>query len=358
MPYSPNPFPDVADLIRHKYAKRSGSYQPRSVHASSVGFPCARRLCYDQLLPPTPREPDAELQQRFAIGDAMEQMTRRDLEDVLTPLGMSVEQSQVPIPVNPLGIGGRVDCKVRITGPGGSRSYPVEIKSMHPFIFDRVESVADLLTHPSPHIRKYPAQLQIYMYYEKDCEWGLFVLRALDGRVKAFPCALDLEYVTQLLDRAGEVTDRVAEAQRLRRTGGGEDEVEALLPVRVSYDAKVCGICPWRSHCLPDLTAAPGIDNRLWDAELDAWCAIREESAKAHEQYEEADEKIRAHAKSEAEGMEEKARRTILTDRYTITVSTYRTTSYAVPADIRDKFKKHGKGVRFDVARVDGRTET
>lgn len=181
--------------------------------------------------------PSPALQARFDLGHTLEAMAARDIEDALSA---RLALNQVPFDDKASGISGKIDGVVLC--PDG-KTRPVEIKSMASVIFnqfsDDPHSLEDFQRYP--WTRKYPAQLQIYMYLTNH-EEGILLLVSTDGRYKEKILKRDLDFVDSLLKKGEAVNKHVA---------------AGTLPDYYD-DAEHCEDCPFFHYCRPPLKGSGG----------------------------------------------------------------------------------------------------
>jgi len=337
--------PNIVEALQNKFKSGIKSWVSKSIHASGIGGACIRQLVYEQVAPTrTPHTVETEM--IFSLGRLMEDQANVDLAEAFKGNEeVQVLRERLPLPPNPQNIGGQLDFSVAVKVEGKWRKYPMEFKTCSPFVYDRIHSMQDMLEDDSQWIRKYPAQLQIYMLMT-DSDQGCFLLRnKVNGQYKQINVQLDYEYAESLLEKAEAINASIAGYRKACDNEGREK----ALPDRINYSGEGCGNCPFKSICVPDMLQAPGIENMLWDVELAALCKIREQNEQAATEYDEADKKISAHCKAVAEPLAKGESKVILVDGYTIGVKVSETTRYDVPDDIKKPFAKKGKMVRKNI---------
>lgn len=83
--------------------------------------------------------------------------------------------------------------------------YPVEIKGLNSTDFERINNVEDMIHAKSPWLRKYPAQLQMYLYQHAK-PFGMFMLiNKASGKPKFIDVELDYVYTESILQKAERV---------------------------------------------------------------------------------------------------------------------------------------------------------
>jgi uncharacterized protein YqgQ len=192
----------INDKLREKLQEKCVIYPQNNLRCSSIGHPCARYvyLCITNFNDRTP--PDVGLQAIFGLGNTLETHVIEKIKEagfeVITPTERSFR-------IMPQNITGRED--LRIKDPETGELYPVEVKSISPFEFDKLNNFSDFVNSKKPFIRAYAAQIQLYMYqFAKP--YGFFALiNKLTGEIKFIKIDLDYEYCENVLQKAEYIND-------------------------------------------------------------------------------------------------------------------------------------------------------
>ena len=301
-----DPANSLADSILSKRIQRlegmATAYPRRNSILSDISE-CSRQMVYSVL--DWDKRPAAgpDLQARFEAGKTFERDVVRELMD----MGSQFEQSQSPVQIKnragDLIATGKIDGFIKWEGV----RVPVEIKSMHPQIFQSIKSVEDF--QKKPWLRKYTRQLQMYMF-GNSCEWGLFIVGDLLGHWKMLPLALDYGEAESIL-------------QRLERVH--EDIKSKRYPDRIVYDQSICGKCPFSAICLQDVVnrEAEIIDSAEWDAKLER----HEELKPLAKEFDDIHENI----KESFSGKE----KSIVSGRWLVQSIPSKRTAYEIPDDVK-----------------------
>lgn len=185
------------------------------IHASSIGDPCPRWLYYELTQAREKAAITPEKQLLFEGGHWQAEATMADLRAAgYTPLAQEVVYD-VAVPGGK--ISGMVDFFLELDG----QRYPCEHKGLS-YGMSEVDDWRDMLDSSRRWIRRYPAQVQTYLY-QTNSEEGLMLLRGKEScQVRILPVSLDYEYVEGLLKKAedvflhatfGEPPDRIPYAQ-------------------------------------------------------------------------------------------------------------------------------------------------
>lgn len=250
-------------------ARNSGNPPPRTYSYLSAVEECDRMMVYSVTNPKDRAPIDTELKARFEAGEYQENQVNVELRQ----LGFEIVLQQEVIEIkdrqgNVIGRG-KIDGKILYHG----HQIPVEVKSMHPQIFEALESLADF--QKKPHLRKYIRQMSMYLY-GNNVEEGLFIVTDCLGHWKIFVVTLDYAEGEQILQRLERVHKALSEKQ---------------LPDRIQYREEVCGRCAFASICLPYILRDEM--NVLLDEDLVTNLERREQTKDAKSEYERADKWVK-----------------------------------------------------------------
>jgi len=271
---------------------------------------CLRRQVFEltesaKKLPITP-----DLKARFDVGILWERRILAELHN----LGYDVVEGQTRFELK--GRSGRVVLSGKIDGklawpPRSSHDpagrvlarvkFPFEIKSMHPSIFGRYRTAADLME--SPFHRRYVYQLQAYMLGHGVDE-GLFIITNCLGAWRLVPVKLDLDLAEQLLGFAERILE-AAEAYRFIREVRRTTRTPCSRPGRAwstatgyTSDTDECSRCgflgavcepPWLSAPAPETLELPALREAV-----DVWRRTRDAAAEHARAEKEIKEKAKA----------------------------------------------------------------
>ncbi|MGC8900129.1 MAG: CRISPR-associated protein Cas4 [bacterium] len=221
----------IAEYIEKKYyelkASKIKQYTHANNNASEIGHPCERFLVFSRTRFSEKPLHNVELQCIFDEGANQEKSLIRDLLDA----GIEFVEAQRAFYDEKLQLSGRIDGMVVFEG----EAYPVEIKSMNPFSYEKIHSVQDMME--DLYAQKYPAQLTLYLYLTNK-EKGLFILKNKStGVIKAIDMMLDYEYAEELIKKIERINKYV----------------ETKTVPDVNVDAELCKNCPFLHICMPDI---------------------------------------------------------------------------------------------------------
>jgi hypothetical protein len=179
---------NLIEAILVKKAEKIQRYPCLSNRASSMGYflpileGCLRRGVYERANWQEKELYDAKTQLVFDEGHAQEAAVLRDLADA----GINIVEQQTPFEWKEYQITGHVDGKYIEDGV----AFPIEIKSMSPFIFDMVYNIEDF--KKKPWTRSYLAQITLYMLMQ-NVDKAIFLLKnKSSGELRQI--TVDLDY--------------------------------------------------------------------------------------------------------------------------------------------------------------------
>lgn len=259
-----------ADHDAHFEAERMKRKDMKSNRASAMGA-CMRYIVYARTQPELQQRPDIGLQRVFEEGNIQEEA----IITLFRNMGYKVTKQQYVIDDHPelkaAGITGHTDL---IVEKHGYKPALLEAKSMSPNIFPKINSIEDF--NLFPWTKKYPAQLQLYMYGTKFTRSIFYLKNKQDGGYEFLEMKLDLKYVGHLINKAHLINHHIK---------------EGTLPKR-EYDYDDCDRC-WFNHvCLPDQHFT-GVE---WCTDTNLYNILknREEEKPAYKRYNMYNEQVRA----------------------------------------------------------------
>jgi CRISPR/Cas system-associated exonuclease Cas4 (RecB family) len=220
---------DFNDMVRME-----GQYQPFKQPAnymSSVGKECARELYYLRAEGDRREPMPVHVLKLFREGKEHERRTKQDL----MAMGYDWHEEQSPVAFERLELRGRHDGFV---SKGGDK-VPTEIKSVSPFLFDRVPDIVEALKEDK-YFRKHVKQFVGYLIgLHKD--WGLMIYRNRDnGDLKVLEVTADFSLWSEVEAMLKVVNKAVA-------AGEPPERIE-----KVGRD-DVCRFCSFAHICLPEV---------------------------------------------------------------------------------------------------------
>lgn len=240
-----------------------------SNRASELGHPCLRYHVFNRTRWQEKSLHDVRLQLIFDMGKEIEKIVVRDLLDA----NLTVIEQQRSFSWPEYQITGMIDLKVLQDG----YAMPVEVKSCSPFVFQKVSTIDDLKGSKYLHMRKYPAQLNIYMLMDNKPR-SLFLFKdKASGAMKEIPMEIDYEL--------GEVCLQRAEATNRHIANKTNPDYQSDI-----LSEGWCDDCAYLHICLPDHI---GKEIEIDAGELAAMVARMEEIKPLCSEYDDLDGQIK-----------------------------------------------------------------
>ena len=242
--------------------------------ASAIGHECDRYLVLSRTKWQEKTLHGVDLQFRFDEGKLHEQAVLKILQES----GIEVIEQRRAFSWPEYQITGKIDAKVLVE----NKAIPLEIKSASSFSYKSINSIEDLLNGKYPYLRKYPAQLTLYMLMSNE-EQGLFIFKDKgSGQLKEILMPLDYAYGESLIQKAERVNKHFK---------------NNTIPDPIPYDEMICGDCGFIHICLPEIKRdALEIKN---DPEIELKLRRWEETKSIAKEYELLDKEIKGQFKNQ-----------------------------------------------------------
>jgi len=263
---------DIIKQIDAYKASKLKIYPCHSNRASALGDECERKLTYMRTSWDKQLMPDTDLQYIFDEGNNQEKMLMNDLRES----GIEITEQQRPFNWPEYQISGMIDGNIS----NETGKYPLEIKSMSPYIWQSINSAEDLKKYP--WTKKYVAQMVLYLLMG-NCEMGIFLFKNKStGKIKQLNINLHdyLDLGESLLQRAKRINEHI-------KIGTYPDKINVF---------KACSDCPFRHLCLPEILSNGGIEF-IDNAELEKNLTHREKLQEEAKEYKNLDEQIKEELK-------------------------------------------------------------
>jgi len=216
----------VEKIIKSK-EKKITIYPVHTNRASDLGNPCIRYHVLNRTRWQEKKPHDVNLQMIFDMGNEIEQIVLRELADAQ----IKVVEQQRAFFWPEYQITGHVDGLIL---GDDSKTYPFDVKSSSPYVFDSINTIDDLKRGRYPYLRKYPVQLNLYLLMG-NAEKGLFLFKnKVTGQYKEIWMSIDYDLGEETLQRAEAINAHV---------------LAGTLPE--SFDCED-DRCPFEHICLPD----------------------------------------------------------------------------------------------------------
>jgi hypothetical protein len=300
--------PDIVAALDQRTAGRIKQFPHPLNRASEAGHPCVRFLVLSRISTDLKTLHDVGLQRIFDEGNLHEDALMRELMDA----GIKVVEQQRGYSWPKFQLSGRIDAKVSVNGS----FVPLEIKSCSPNVFAAVRDMApsDMLKSKYPWLRKYPAQILLYMLMEgAECGIMLFKNKTSGEKCQKLFILDDamMEYAETILKRLEAVNEHVAKGE--------------APPAERCSDCEGCGFA--KTSCFVGQDYGPGFELMMDAADLEAKLDRREALAAAAKEYADLDEEIKGQFKG----------RSAIVGAWKIESKSYKRKAYSVPE--QDIFK-------------------
>lgn len=314
--------PDLPAALDAETEKRIKVWPHPNNRASEAGHPCERFLVLARTKNNLRALHDVGLQRIFDEGNLHERAMLREL----SAAGFQIYEQQRSFEWPEFDLTGTIDGRLLVNG---SR-IPLDIKSCSPNVFKTLRDMApaDMVRSKYPWIRKYPAQLLLYMLMA-DVDTGILLFKNKQTGEKLqktfFLDGEALEYVDGVLKKLERVNAHV-------KTG-------TEPPPELIDDCKGCAFA--KTACFPGQDYGPGIDI-LQDPDLAAKLGRRGELEAAAKEFEALDKEIK-------EGFRG---RTAVVGEWLIESKTYETTTYDVPTELKAQYAVKRQAFQTKIERL------
>lgn len=262
--------PDIVGAWEQLKSKKIRQSPQNCLRASSIGTACDRYHYYSIKNWRERSLHSPKTQSIFDEGFLHEDATINDLKAMGFEIVEQQRASQLDKPL----ITGHIDGILL----WDAQRFPFDIKSIADYDFHKIDSAEDLLFSKKSHQRRYPAQLQIYLFQHEE-ELGCFILKNKQtGEIKPIWMQLDLDFVETLLKRAERVYEALDKEEVPQRT---EDE-------------SLCRYCDFKHICLPASSFGDAV-KPIDDVELAGLLERREQLAPISKEYDAVDKTIKSY---------------------------------------------------------------
>jgi CRISPR/Cas system-associated exonuclease Cas4 (RecB family) len=254
---------DLITPIMESAASRIKRMPCKSNRASMIGYfipelgGCLRRGVYERTRWQEKELHSPETQLIFDEGNEQERWVLKSLAEA----GITVIEQQTMFEWTTYNITGHVDGKLII--PGFDYAIPLEIKSMHPAIFDSVNCFEDF--KKKSWTRAYMAQGTVYMLCQSIDTCVFLLKNKSNGQYKQININLDYELGEWCVSAAEKINTFVA---------------NDAVPDRIE-DRKTCMDCPFKLICLPDIqfgTELKITEDPIFEQRIDRYLLLKPDS--------------------------------------------------------------------------------
>lgn len=273
----------MKNIIDPVLEMKAGSIKRWPCHtnrASGIGYAvpmldgCLRRGVYERTHWQDREMHDVRVQLIFDEGNNQERQVLIDL----AAAGVSIIEQQSAWTWEPYQLSGHIDGVYVEDGV----SYPVEIKSMSPHIFNTVKSFDDF--KKKPWTRAYMAQITLYML-SKNIDKGIFILKNKStGELRQITVDLDYDLGEACISTAEQINEHV-------KNGTFPDRID---------DRQKCKECPFKLVCLPEISFGEELkikDDPILESRIDRYLELNETAKECDHIY----DVIKSESKASAE---------------------------------------------------------
>ncbi|KKK97523.1 hypothetical protein LCGC14_2651910, partial [marine sediment metagenome] len=153
--------PDIITPVYEKQKSKIKTYPCHANRASEAGHVCERYLVFARTRWEEKLLYNVELEFIFAGGRMVEKLALAEIEEA----GFRLVEQNRPFSWREFNLTGHIDAKILIgdENAGNSIAYPLEIKGLNQFDYDKLDTIEDFIMSKKSWIKKYPAQLCLYM---------------------------------------------------------------------------------------------------------------------------------------------------------------------------------------------------
>lgn len=206
-------------------------FKPRRNYASNLSS-CVRQMTYAHVAWQEKEPFTADGVAHMEDGNHEEKLVLAEL----AADGFDIVEQAVQLDDDHYFVTGKIDAKVRWQG----KRIPIEVKRVSPYAFDQLNTVEDFKR--SEWDLKKLRQLTLYLMLHNE-EVGLFILSNGIGGRKVIVVPLDYDLGEKILKSLDQTNAALK---------------SGVLPERIPYHSKVCGYCPFKRTCLPDMAFGEG----------------------------------------------------------------------------------------------------
>ncbi|MGH7207833.1 MAG: hypothetical protein ACREIL_00460 [Nitrospiraceae bacterium] len=282
-------------MIQERYlARKTEAIKALPCHtnrASELGHPCTRYLYFVRAAWQKRILHSPTLQSIFDIGKLYEEHAITELK----AMGFRIIEQQRYYEWKKYQITGHVDGKLYVEdwmvqeAPPEiqpllniGHTVPMDVKSCESHVWERLNTVEDLLKSPKVYHQKYVGQLTIYALSAEEPVGVIILVNKQTGVPKEIWIPLNYDYGEGLIKKA-ETVNAAIEKQE--------------IPPPIPWSEDICGACPFLVECLPEVKRQPL--ELLTDPELEGQLIRLSEIKPLVQEYEKLDKTVKGKLKGQ-----------------------------------------------------------
>lgn len=292
--------------------KESDNRPQHSNRMSSIGFPCMRNLVYQRTHWSECLKHDTNKALVFHEGRIQE----KDILSILNDSNLKIISVGEPVILHRYELTGHIDACFQYK----RNNYILEIKTISPNLFDKINSMNDFEESKYPHHNCYYPQIQLYMK-SKNFKHGILLLKNKNtGELKEFETEENKPYIIDLLDICDDINiivkkinDKIKEIYGIKEIADFNKlkditdyyeikkeinkKIEHLLPNRQTTNYDICDFCRFKDICLPDEIRQQR--SQIWlDENLENYLNKISQLKENYKEYKRIDEQIKSTIKT------------------------------------------------------------
>ncbi len=314
--------PDIPSTLDAETARRIKAWPHPTNRASEAGHPCIRFLVLAREHNELRALHSVELQRIFDEGNVQEDALMREMQDA----GLRVIEQQRAYEWSKFQLTGRIDGKLAVNGS----SIPLELKSCSPNVFAGIKDMPpiEMLHARYSWIRKYPAQILLYMLMEGS-EFGVMVFK---NKTSGEKCQKVFELDGDFLVYAETILQKLEAVNMYVKNG------DCPAPALIE-DCRGCAFA--KTSCFPGEDYGPGV-GILSDPEIESKLERRERLEPAAKEFEALDKEIKEILRG----------KTVVVGPFMIESKPYETTTYEIPKDMKAQYAVKKQSFRMNIERI------
>jgi len=324
---------NIIESIKNYLSLERKGYAPSANYASMVGNPCERYLVYFRLNWKERALPDLTRQVTYRDGNLHEQ----DVLNLLKESGFDIVETQRPFELEKINVRGKIDGVLLVKKEDMTLKIPLEIKSINPNDFDKINSLDDILNSNKPWIRGYAATFMLYLLMTEQ-EHGIMIFKCKSARgsfpLKQIDVSLDYKFAEDIYQKMIRVNEHIKKKE---------------YPERIK-DRTVCAGCDFRHICLPDEESES--INFTDDSEILELLDEREAVRPAAQRFEDLDKVVKdLYFRKQQDGTY------LIRDRFQVKITSYFKKFFNIPNEIKKKYEEKKEQQRIMITKIKNGSE-